>query len=95
MRVDDPRERIAPGDAVHQRVGGKHGADVEERLAPPLIAMVPAELAELSRRVAPVRILQMALEPPVLMIKEYWHRRFHADPDGKSLRATIASLLGE
>ena len=68
MRVDDLRERIAPGDAVDQRVGGKHGADVEERLAPPLIAMVPAELAELSPRFAPVRILQMPLEPPVLVI---------------------------
>ena len=95
MRVDDPRERIAPGDAVDQRVGGRHGADVEERLAPPLIAMVPAELAELSQRLATVRILQMPLKPPVLVVKEYWHRRFHADPGGKWLRATIASLLGE
>jgi len=59
------------------------------------IAMVPAELAELSQRLAAVRILQMPLKPPVLVVKEYWHRRFHADPGGKWLRATIASLLGE
>jgi DNA-binding transcriptional LysR family regulator len=59
------------------------------------IAMVPAELAELSRRVAPVRILRMPIKSPLLVIKQYWHRRFHAEPDGKWLRGIIVATLGE
>ena len=59
------------------------------------IAMVPAELAELSRRVAAVRILPMPVKSPLLVIRQYWHRRFHADPEGKWLRTAIASILGE
>jgi len=59
------------------------------------IAMVPAELAELSKRVAPVRSLRMPIEPPLLVIQQYWHRRFHADPDGKWLRTIVSETLAE
>jgi DNA-binding transcriptional LysR family regulator len=59
------------------------------------IAMVPGELAELSQKVASVRILPMPVKLPMLVVKQYWHRRFHTDSDGKWLRSTIAATLGE
>lgn len=59
------------------------------------IAMVPAELAELSQRMAAVRSLKMPIKSPVLVVKQYWHRRFNSDAGGKWLRALIVSTLGE
>lgn len=59
------------------------------------VAMVPTELAELSQRVAAVRILKMPMKSPEIVIRQYWHRRVHAEADSRWLRATIQAVLGE
>ena len=59
------------------------------------IAMVPVELADLYKKIAPLRVLDPPIKSPVLLIKQFWHRRLHADPQNKWLRGVIASAVAE
>jgi DNA-binding transcriptional LysR family regulator len=59
------------------------------------IALVPAELADLYGKLAALRVLDPSVKTPLLLIKQFWHRRFNADPQNQWLRSVVASTLAE
>lgn len=54
------------------------------------IALVPGALAVLSQKFTPLRILKSPIQPPVPVIRQYWHRRFKADKPLTWFRSLLA-----
>jgi DNA-binding transcriptional LysR family regulator len=96
------------GHAIVERTLRKHGLDsriavrVPHFLALPmivassdLVATVPRPLGVLMADAAPIEILPHPLKLPKLVIRQFWHERFDAEPAlawlRKTLRAAIAN----
>lgn len=58
-----------------------------------LIATVPSDLADVCRRYANIRVLDVPIRSPVIAVHQSWHRRFHKDPANVWLRGVIHSLF--
>lgn len=59
-----------------------------------LIATVPADLAEVCRRYANIRLVEVPIKSPVIPVHQFWHRRFHKDAANIWLRGVVQSLFG-
>jgi DNA-binding transcriptional LysR family regulator len=96
------------GHAIVERTLRKHGLDsriavrVPHFLALPmivgasdLVATVPRPLGVLMADAVPIEILPHPLKLPKLVIRQFWHERFDAEPAliwlRKTLRAAVAS----
>jgi DNA-binding transcriptional LysR family regulator len=61
-----------------------------------LIVIVPAPLARhFATITSGVRIIRLPFKPPVIGLKQIWHRRFHHDPRNQWLRSKIYELFAE
>ncbi|MDP3138969.1 MAG: LysR family transcriptional regulator [Burkholderiaceae bacterium] len=60
-----------------------------------LIAVVPRALGEVITVQRPVRLMELPFTLPGYSVKQYWHKRFHADPACIWLRRLIAQLAGD
>jgi len=59
------------------------------------IACVPSELAELFSKLADIRMFRPPVQLPDLVVKQFWHARFHNDAGHRWLRQLVASTLGD
>jgi DNA-binding transcriptional LysR family regulator len=58
-----------------------------------LIATVPTVLAEFLARVADATVHPLPMPSPRFAVKQFWHRRFHADPANKWIRSVVRRLF--
>lgn len=59
-----------------------------------LVATVPRDVAQLACRHAPLRIVPLPLEAPVIPVHQFWHSLHHRDPAHMWLRGLVHSTLG-
>ena len=59
-----------------------------------LIATVPADLADVCRRYANIRLVDVPIKSPVIPVHQFWHRRLHKDAANNWLRGVVQSLFG-
>jgi len=94
------------GHAIVERTLRKHGLDsriavrVPHFLALPmivgssdLVATVPRPLGVLMADAAPIEILRHPLKLPKLVIRQFWHERFDAEPALMWLRRTLRAAV--
>ena len=61
-----------------------------------LIVTIPEPLASYFSSVAVgVRVVQLPFDPPRILIKQFWHRKFHHDARSRWLRALVCELFQE
>ena len=58
-----------------------------------LIATVPSDLADVCRRYANIRLVDVPIKSPVIAVHQFWHRRFHKDPANVWMRGVVQSLF--
>lgn len=89
-------------ESALQRMGllDSIGARVPHFLALPtivaasdMIATIPRPLAELMLPVAPVRLHQIPIRLPKLLIEQFWHERFHDDAASRWLRMLLPRAM--
>jgi DNA-binding transcriptional LysR family regulator len=96
------------GHAIVERTLRKHGLDaniavrVPHFLALPmivgssdLVATVPRPLGVLLADAAPIAILPHPLKLPKLVIRQFWHERFDAEPAVMWLRKTLRAAIAD
>jgi DNA-binding transcriptional LysR family regulator len=94
------------GHAIVERTLRKHGLDsriavrVPHFLALPaivgssdLVATIPRPLAVLMVDAVPIEILRHPLKLPKLVIRQFWHERFDAEPALMWLRRTLRAAV--
>lgn len=59
------------------------------------IACVPSELADLFSRLADIRMFRPPVPLPDLVVKQFWHARFHNDAGHRWFRQLVAATLGD
>lgn len=59
------------------------------------IACVPSELAELFSKLADIRMFRPPVPLPDLVVKQFWHARFHNDAGHRWFRQLVAATLGD
>ncbi|MES2188977.1 MAG: LysR family transcriptional regulator [Pseudomonadota bacterium] len=59
------------------------------------MAFVPEELVTALKNIASVRVVDVPHKPPVLDLKQHWHRRFKDDGANKFLRQIVHQALHE
>ncbi|KFI32510.1 hypothetical protein CG51_02050 [Haematobacter missouriensis] len=57
-----------------------------------LICVVPLAVGRACDRIAPLKLVPPSLDIPVIDLKQFWHRRLHADPGVVWVRGLIARL---
>lgn len=57
-----------------------------------LISVVPLAVGRAYGRIAPLKLVPPPFEIPVIELKQFWHRRLHADPGVVWMRGLIARL---
>lgn len=94
--ANDYVDRVLRSNGMTRRVA----VEVPSLLALPKVvaysdylALVPAALAALSQKTAPLRILEPPVKPPPPAVKQYWHQRFKADTSITWLRTMLRDLL--
>lgn len=60
-----------------------------------LVATIPAEIGSIFARFANTRMLPLPLRIPGVTLRQYWHRRFEADPASAWLRGLVSELFAE
>ncbi|MDB5405970.1 MAG: LysR family transcriptional regulator [Rhodospirillales bacterium] len=58
-----------------------------------LIATVPTVLAEYMSRIADTKMHPLPMPSPRFAVKQFWHRRFHADPANRWIRGVVRRLF--
>ena len=58
-----------------------------------LLATVPSRVARQARPGRAVRLLPLPMDSPTYTVRQYWHKRFQHDPQGRWLRALVARLF--
>lgn len=56
-------------------------------------AVLPKAVATLAARFAPLTVFPLPLELPRIEVRQFWHRRFHADPAHVWLRQLVAGIF--
>lgn len=60
-----------------------------------LLATVPAELAVLYSKLAAIEIFPLPVRLPDLVVKQYWHARYHHDAGHRWFRGLVEDTVGD
>jgi DNA-binding transcriptional LysR family regulator len=96
-RSEEVIERYLARKRIRRRVAltTPHFASVPMIVAQSdLIVTIPQPLARYFSTVsADLRVVGMPFEPPRIVLKQFWHRKFHEDPRNRWLRALVFRLF--